>query len=301
MSSTLVILAAGAGTRYGGLKQLVPVGPSDETLLEYAAFDALRAGFDRIVLVVRQETEATFRKRLDSGMARHVPVTYVHQCVADLPAGFVRPAERVKPWGTGQAVFAAGSEIDGPFAVVNADDFYGAESYAVLSQFLTETRESGDSMAALGFHVAETLTDAGPVSRALLEVDDSGCLRKLVELLEVWREDERILYRDVLGQTHVLRGDELVSMNMWGLERQVLPELEHRFSEFLTRFGGTTDVEFILPEVIQSMVCDGRARVRVLSGSGEWCGITFSEDRPRVECIISSLVDQGRYPTDLWA
>ncbi len=300
MKPTLVILAAGAGTRYGGLKQLAPIGPGGETLLEYSAFDALRAGFGRVVLVVRRETEGAFRRRLDAGMARRAPVAYVHQCLDDLPAAFERPPNRVKPWGTGPAVLAAEPEIDGPFAVVNADDFYGAASYAALSRFWTGTG-AGRCLAAVGFPVAETLTEAGPVSRALLDVDGEGRLREIVELLEVWREGSRILYRDAEGRPQALAGDELVSMNMWGFTPQVLSELRRRFADFLARSGRAADAELLLPEVVQSVVRDGRFRVDVLPGSGEWCGITFRQDEERVRSVISSLVDRGRYPQELWA
>ena len=300
MSSALVILAAGAGTRYGGLKQLVPIGPSGETLLEYSAYDAKRAGFDRIVLVVRPETEPAFRERFESGMARHLPVAYAHQTIEDLPQGNHGVVERTKPWGTGQAVLAAAPRIDRPFAVINADDFYGAESYSVLHAHLSRAETTADHLAAVGYRVGETLTDAGPVSRAVLEVDDNGRLSGILELLEVWREDGVVRYRDASGQERTLRYDELVSMNMWGLTPQVLPELRSRFAEFLERSTAADQCEFILPEVIQSMVRDGRFVVDVLPGSGEWCGITFSEDLGRVRWIIQTLVDEGRYPGDLW-
>ncbi len=299
MGLTLVILAAGAGSRYGGLKQLAPVGRHGETLLEYSAFDAQRAGFDRVVLVVRPETERAFRERLGSRMARRVPVTYVHQCLDDLPAGFELPAQRVKPWGTGHAVLAAEPAVDGPFAVVNADDFYGAESYAALSRFLTG---AGDGrLATVGFRAGETLAAAGPISRALLDVDAGGRLRKIVEIPEVWREGDRILYRDAEGHQQVLAGDELVSMNIWGLTPRFLPQLRRRFSEFLGRSGRVSNAEFLLPEVIQSMIRDADFRVEVLPGSGDWCGLTFRQDRRRVRFVLSSLVEEGRYPEELWA
>ena len=298
--TTLVILAAGAGSRYGGLKQLAPIGACGETLLEYSAFDALRAGFDRIVLVVRPQAERTFRRRLDAGLARRAPVAYVHQRLDDLPAACERPAERIKPWGTAQAVLAAESEIDGPFAVVNADDFYGAESYAAISHFLAESRD-GRRLSVIGFPVGETLTDAGPVSRALLEVDDEGRLRHIVEIREVWRQDDRILYRDREGHRRTLGGEEFVSMNMWGFTSRLLPELRRCFADFLARSGCAADAEFILPEAIQSLVRDGSFRVEILPAGGEWCGITFRQDRRRVRSFIRSLVDRGRYPAELWA
>ncbi len=299
MSPTLVILAAGAGTRYGGLKQLAPIGPRGETLLEYSAFDALRAGFDRVVLVVRPETECAFRERLDSRMAQRLPVAYVHQRLDDLPAAFDRPAGRFKPWGTGQAVLAAEPEVGEVFAVINADDFYGAESYATLAGYFAETRPDS-SLAAVGFLLADTLSEAGAVTRALLDVGDEGRLRDIVEIPEVRRQDGRIVCHDGEGHRQCLSGDELVSMNMWGFTRELLPELRHRFTDFLIRSGGATGTEFLLPEVIQSMVRDGRFRVEILPASGEWCGITFRQDQQRVRSVISSLVEKGCYPEKLW-
>ncbi len=309
MKPTLVILAAGTGSRYGGLKQLAPIGPGGETLLEYSAFDAVRAGFGRIVLVVRPETEPAFRQRLDSRMARRVPVAYVHQRVDDLPADCGRPSRRVKPWGTGHAVLAAAAEVDGPFAVVNADDFYGAESYVTLSGFLTGpafrwppsgVTKVGRVLAAVGFHVAGTLPDAGAVSRALLEVDGDGWLGGIVEIFEVWRQDGGIAYRDGEGHERALAGDQLVSMNMWGFTPRVMPELRRRFVDFLARPGREPGAEYNLPEVIQSMVRDGSFRVEVLAGSDEWCGITRRQDEEHSRSVIVSLVGQGRYPRELW-
>jgi hypothetical protein len=300
MKPTLVILAAGAGTRYGGLKQLAPIGPCGETLLEYSAFDALRAGFDRVVLVVRANAEQAFRDRLDGGLARRVPVSYVHQRLDDLPSGFARPAERTRPWGTGQAVLAAESQIDVPFAVVNADDFYGAESYVALSAFLAEN-PTGRSQAAVGFHVAETLADSGPVARALLEVDEEGGLSRIVEVLEVWRQEDRILYNDGDGRQQVLVGDELVSMNMWGFTPELLPQLRRSFERFLTQHGHLPDAEFLLPDLIQSMVSGARFRVEVLQGSGVWCGLTFRQDQQRVSSVVACLISRGLYPKELWA
>jgi hypothetical protein len=296
---TLVILAAGAGRRYGGLKQLAPIGPGGEALLEYTAFDARRAGFGRVVLVVSAETEGDFRARLDGGMAQRVPVAYVHQRLDDLPVRFESCCERRQPWGTGQAVLAAEPEIDGPFAVVNADDFYGAESYVTLARFLAQPQD-GRTLAAVGFRVGETLTDAGPVSRALLEVGPNARLLNIAEHLRVWREDGAVTYRDRQGLRQPLDGDALVSMNMWGCPLRLLVELRRRFVEFLERPGLPAEAEYLLPEVVQAIVRDGRFQVEVLTGNGDWCGITFREDQDRVGSIISSLIEQGHYPKELW-
>ena len=300
MQPTLVILAAGAGSRYGGLKQLVPIGPSGETLLEYSAFDALRAGFGRVVLVVRPETEDLFRERLDSGMGGRVPVAYVHQGLTDLPDGVAVVEGRARPWGTGQAVLAAAGEVEGPFAVINADDFYGAESFAVLSRFWSEASPERAELAVVGFHVSETLTDSGPVSRALCGLDEQGHLREIVEIPRVWRQNEGVVFEDVDGSLQSLQGDELVSMNMWGSAPELFAELRRRFGEFLSHSAEIPDAEFLLPDVIRAVVREERFRVEVLLGAGEWCGLTFREDRERATTLIARLVAESRYPEALW-
>ena len=300
MQPTLVILAAGAGTRYGGLKQLEPVGPSGETLLEYSAYDALRAGFGRIVLVVRPEAESMFSDQFESGLGRRAALAYVHQTLAGSSTSADRPVERAKPWGTGHAVLAVESEIDGPFAVINADDFYGAESYAQLFGFLDESRES-ESMAALGFPVGETLAAAGAVSRAVLDADGKGRLSSLIEYVEVWRQAGQIHCRDHNGRRKTLVGDELVSMNMWAFTPDLFPGMHVLFSEFLTRFADDPEAEFLLPEVIQTLIQSESIQVAVISGRSEWCGITYRQDRSLVSTVISSLVEQGHYPDRLWA
>jgi hypothetical protein len=250
-----------------------------------------------VALVVRQETEAVFRARLDSRMARRIAVHYVHQLLGQ--AGLGSPP-RTKPWGTGQAVLAAASAVDGPFAVVNADDYYGPESYATLARFLA--RATADRrLAAVGFRLADTLTDAGAVSRAVLDVDDEGRLRHIVEILEIRREGGRIAYRAAAGEEKVLAGGQLVSMNMWGFTPALLPELGRRFALFAKRFGGDPGCEFRLPDVIQELVAEDLFRVEVLPASGQWCGLTFRQDEDGVRSVVRSLIAQGSYPPVLWA
>lgn len=299
---TLVALAAGIGSRYGGLKQLEPVGPNGEALLEYSIYDALQAGFSRIVLVVRPETEPIFRKRFACGLASHADLTYVHQTLNHLPDDFAPPSGRIKPWGTGQAVLAARAEIDGAFAVVNADDFYGAESFNALGDFLQrESSESQPTLAMVGYEVGSTLSDAGPVSRALCQLDDVGRLERIVEILEMWRRDDGGFYLDGEGAEVVVSGERLVSMNIWGFAPQVFPELRRRFREFLDCHGEETDSEFLVPEVIQSLISEGLAQVEVLPHAGRCYGITYPEDRYRVAEMIAARTAQGEYPVKLWA
>jgi hypothetical protein len=302
MKPALVILAAGLGSRYGGMKQLAPIGPRGETLLEYSVFDSLRVGFSKVVLVVHPETEIHFRTRFDNAMANHVSIDYVAQSLSDLPNGFPSPSHRVKPWGTAHAVLAVESVVTEPFAVLNADDFYGAKSLESLFGFLSSNRSDRRSdLAVVGFPIAQTLTDAGPVSRALCNLDESGYLETIVELARVWRQNGRVLYDDAQGCTQTLSGNELVSMNMWGFTPELLPEIRRHFSEFLAKNQSSPEREFLLPEVIQSVVENGAFRVSVLRDSGQWCGLTFREDLSRVGTIISALIDQGHYPEELWS
>lgn len=301
MSLTLVILAAGSGTRYGGLKQLAPIGPHGEALLEYSVHDALRSGFSRVVLVIRPESEPDFAARLGGRMATRVPLAYAHQRLGDLPCSVDSGPRRARPWGTAQAVLAAEPEVPGPFAVVNADDFYGAGSFDALARFLSAGNGSGNGdLAVVGFEASRTLTDAGPVSRALCRVDDRGFLRGIVEL-EMWREGGRIICRGAGHAGSELDGDELVSMNMWGFTPGLFAELRRRFESFLE--DPETDLEHAelrLSDVIGTLLRENRVRVEVLRGTGPWCGITFREDSQSARSIIASLVRQGHYPEDLW-
>jgi NDP-sugar pyrophosphorylase family protein len=298
---TLVALAAGVGSRFGGLKQLEAVGPGGETLLEYSVFDASRAGFARVVLVVRPGMEDAFRSRFDSGMARALPLEVVPQDAAELPIGFAPAPQRVKPWGTGHAVLAAEPALEGAFAVVNADDFYGAESFRELHRFLTtQRREAVPRFAMVGFEIGPTLSRSGPVSRALCRVDERGCLQGIVEIRELWKRGDGGFYLDADGVEVEVPADRRVSMNIWGFTPQVFAELGRRFREFLERQGSRPDAEFLVPDVIQDLVSEGKVRVEVLRGAGSWCGITYPEDLRRVTELLAAKVARGDYPADLW-
>jgi NDP-sugar pyrophosphorylase family protein len=299
---TLVIMAAGVGSRYGGLKQLEAVGPGGETLIEYSIFDALRSGFGRIVLIIRRETEADFRGFLDPRIDGKVPVDYVFQTLENTPDGFEPTADRSKPWGTGHAVLVAEQAVTGPFAVINADDFYGGESFTVLSRFLRGSTTRDELEFALpGFKVGPTLSDSGPVSRGLCRVDGEGRLRRIVEVLELWKRGDHGWFTDAEGVEHVVNGEEPVSMNMWGFTPAVFSALREGFRRFLDREGWNPGSEFLLPEVVQAMIDEGRVRVRVLDHDGRWCGITFPEDRERAKKFIAGLVERGVYPARLWS
>lgn len=294
---TLLVMAAGMGSRYGGLKQIDPVGPSGETLMDYSIYDALRAGFGRIVFVIRKDIEAPFRETIGAKFEKRVPVDYVFQELDKIPAGFKVPEGRTKPWGTTQAVLMAEDNIHEPFAVINADDFYGAEGYRVLANHLN----SGTSdYAMVGFVLRNTLSDFGSVARGVSQADANGYLQSVVELTNIERDGNHAKNTDPAGKVTHLSGDELVSMNMWGFTPQVFPQLRERFKGFLERSGTELKSENYVPSTVNELVASGQARVRVLRTNDAWFGVTYREDRPRVIASIAALIEKGKYPSRLW-
>jgi len=308
MSPTLLVLAAGMGSRYGGLKQIDPVGPSGETVLDYAVFDALRAGFGRVVFIIRRDFEQTFREQIGAKYAGRVAVDYVFQSLDALPAGFVPPAGREKPWGTAHAVWCAREAVHEPFAVINADDFYGADSFAQLAKFLASPAASPRgfdpmsghrtprSMAAqyamVGFTLANTLSEHGAVARGLSVTGPGG-------LLESITEQTGILAADV-GPGRKFGGQETVSMNCWGFTPALFAGLDRQLQEFFAARGSETKAEFYLPLAVSEMIARREATVRVLPTGGGWFGVTYREDKPRVMAAIAELVRAGKYPSKLF-
>jgi len=300
---SLVILAAGVGSRYGGLKQLEPIGPSGETLLEYSIFDALRAGFNHLILVIRREAEDHFRSSLGHRLTEAVDISHCHQVMTDLPNGFTAPEDRVKPWGTGHAVLATEDTVKGPFVVVNADDFYGLDAFRSMAEFMAmDTRHALPTFALAGFAAGPTLSAAGPVSRGLCRATASGWLKGIVEVPELRKVGNGGGYTDASGVDRFVPADDLVSMNMWGFTPAVFGELRERFIRFLERVDGRSAAkeEFLIPDAVQGMIADGSARVRVIRHQGQWCGITFREDRELVRGFMAGLVTAGEYPERLW-
>jgi hypothetical protein len=300
MALSLVVLAAGVGSRYGGLKQLDPVGPGGATLLDYAAFDARRAGFERVVLVVREGAEAEVRRGAGDRIAGRIPVAYAVQTRA-LQDGLLPPPGRGKPWGTGHATLAAASLLDGPFAVVNADDFYGASSYRVLAEHLRHSRPGPVAeFAIVGFELGTTLSPDGPVSRGVCTVDDAGYLLSIREVLKVDRDGEDARGIDEAGAWRPFPGRTPVSLNFWGFTPALLPALEEGLRRFAREHGGSATAEYFLLSAVQSLVDAGKARVRVLGGGGPWGGLTYPGDRPRLVALLESLTARGEYPRSLW-
>jgi NDP-sugar pyrophosphorylase family protein len=295
MALTLVVLAAGMGSRYGGLKQIDPVGPAGETVLDYAVFDAVRAGFDRVLFVIRRDFEALFREKIGSRYAGRVAVDYVFQAADALPPGFTPPAGREKPWGTGHALWCARAAVPGNFAVINADDFYGVDSFRQLAGFLRSAQ--GPEAAIVGFHLANTLSEHGAVSRGVCAADDHGRLASIVE-------QTGILPTEV-GPGRKYSGREIVSMNCWGFTPAVWAGLDAQFHAFLGRLNAPgidpLKAEFYLPASISALVARGETTVRILPTQSSWFGVTYREDKPRVEAALRELIAAGQYPARLWA
>ncbi len=286
----MVILAAGMGRRFGGLKQLTPVGPGGEAIMDYTVYDALRAGFDEIVLVIRREIAAEVRAHVEAGFGRLVSVKYVCQELGDAPAS------RSKPWGTGQAVLAAAPVLRGPFAVANADDFYGADALAELGAFLSGPAQAPPTWLVVGYRVLDTLPATGTVSRGLLRIDD-GWLQAIDEVHTV-RRLEHGAGRDEAGETRKLAADTLVSMNLWGFGPEVLDHLQGGFDRFRAGSPGDED-EYYLPVGVAEAIADGGARVKVSSTRSRWCGMTSADDLIEVKRRLAEMTHAGVYPWPL--
>lgn len=297
----LVVLAAGMGSRYGGLKQIDPVGPHGEVVLDYSVFDALRAGFGRVVFLIRRELEAAFRGQMLPRYAGRADVEFAFQELDMLPAGFTIPAGRTKPWGTAHAVLCCAPVVRAPFAVINADDFYGAESYRLLHRFLTgATAEVTPDYAMVGFRLGRTLSDHGSVARAVCTVDEAGALIRAEELTAIEKTPDGARHVGAGGAVRRLTGRELVSMNMWGFLPDVFEKFTGEFEAFLRERGGEPKAEFYIPYAVSRLIDRGAARCRVLPTESDWFGVTYREDKPGVEASLRRLIAEGRYPERLW-
>ena len=296
-SPTLLVLAAGMGSRYGGLKQIDPVGPNGETILDYSIYDALRAGFGKLVFVIRREIEQPFKQLLGARLETRIAVEYVFQELDALPPGFAVPAGRTKPWGTTHAILVAARAIHEPFAVINADDFYGAEGYRVLAQHLKSDTEDD---AMVGYPLTNTLSEFGTVSRGVCQVDDNNFLKGVVEFTKIERDGPQARKTDSSGGVTRLTGDEVVSMNMWGFTPRVFGQLREDFQEFLQRHGSDVTSESFIPSTVNHMIETGSARVKVLRTKDSWFGITYREDHRHVVESVGRLVHDGYYPERLW-
>jgi UTP-glucose-1-phosphate uridylyltransferase len=299
MNMTLVVLAAGIGSRYGGLKQIEAVGPNGAIVIEYSVFDALRAGFDRVVCVIRRDIEKDFRAVVASRFEKRIAVDYVFQDMDDIPAGFT-VSERKKPWGTGHAVLAARKVVKTPFAAINADDFYGRRSFEALGRFLSGVKPLSSDYSMVGFTLRNTLSEHGHVARGVCEVDAKGFLKRVVERTKIEKHGAGARMAAADGAWQTLTGDEIVSMNMWGLTPTLFGQLEQAFPRFLQKAAQDPKAEFFLPTVIDEFVQAGQATVRVLETPELWFGVTYPQDKAVVVDGIGRLVAQGVYPEKLW-
>lgn len=301
MSPELVVMAAGMGSRYGGLKQLEAFGPSGETVMDYSLFDARRAGVKRVVFVIRRDIETVFRERVGARYEAWLEVDYAFQELDLLPPGFQVPAGRSKPWGTAHAVLAAGQQVRAPFLVINADDFYGAEAFRTLSHWLDDSCQRREmDFAMVAFRLANTLSDHGSVARGVCRVDARGHLQGVVEHTGLEREGEGALQRSPGGECLRFTGQEPVSMNFWGFTPSLFSELSCRFRAFLEAHGQDPKAEFFLPAVVDELLTEGKASVQVIPTPDRWFGVTYQADRQEVSARILALVEQGVYPADLW-
>jgi len=284
------------GSRFGGLKQVQPVGPHGELIIEYSVFDALRAGFDRLVLVIRKDIEADFRASIGRRLESRIEVQYVYQEIDSLPAGFKIPSGRTKPWGTGHAVLVARNAVKRPFAAINADDFYGAGGYRALAAHFAR----GDHYAMVGYPLRQTLSEHGTVSRGLCSTDAAGRLQRIAEITKIEKAASGASYTDAQGRACLLTGDEIVSMNFWGLTPAVFPQLEKQFRDFLQRSQADTKAEFYLPTTLSGLNERQEASIDLLKSDDAWFGITYRDDLPTAQAAIKELIAANRYPTPLW-
>ncbi len=298
---TLVILAAGMGRRYGGLKQIERFGPGGETILDYSIFDALRAGFRRILCVIRREMEEDFGRLVVGRLPADLDLALCFQDLHDLPEPFVCPAGRTRPWGTGHAVLALRDQVSGPFAVINADDFYGCRAFELLAGFLSGTpRSATPEQALVGFELCKTLSRFGPVSRAICKIDARGYLENLTEFRGIVATEQGPGIEASDGSWRILPVDTIASLNLFGFFPAILEELKQQFRSFLSKHGEDTETEFFLSDALGVLVRRGGAEIRVLTSPQNWFGVTHVEDREPAICAIDELVKGGVYPPVLW-
>ena len=300
MKPTLFVLAAGMGSRYGGLKQLDGLGPNGETIMDYSVFDALRAGFGKIVFVIRKDFEADFRETVLSKYEGSVPVEVVFQAIDKLPEGFTCPADRTKPWGPAHAVLMGAGTINEPFAVINSDDFYGRDSFAVLAKELMRERNRKGDYCMVGFRVANTMSENGGVNRGVCQTEN-GELTSVVECKDIcYDADHNIVYKDENGDTHTLAPNVPVSMNMWGFTPDYFDLANREFEKFLSEKINVPKSEQVIPDVADALIKSGEATIKVLDTDSRWFGVTYAQDRPAVVEKFAELHRDGEYPTPLF-
>ena len=304
-TTSLVIMAAGIGSRFGGgIKQLEPVGPNGEIIMDYSIHDALEAGFNKVIFIIRKDLEKDFKEIIGNRIEKIAPVEYAFQEIDDLPEGFSVPEGRKKPWGTGQAILAARNLIKEPFLVINADDYYGKEGFKKIHDYMVNGMEEKDGvydMCMAGFILSNTLSENGGVTRGVATVDENGYLAKVTETYNIYQDAEGMHASDNEGNPVSVKADQHVSMNMFGLPAGFVKELEKGFPEFLSGIReGDIKAEYLLPAMIDQVIRNKKATVRVLETRDKWFGVTYKEDKPSVVAAIRRLIDAGVYPEKLF-
>ena len=298
---TLIVMAAGIGSRYGGLKQIDPVGPSREIIVDYSVYDAIRAGFGRVVFILQEEMQTLFREQTGNRIAAAVPVDYVSQRLEDIPEGFLLPAGRVKPWGTSHAIYCCREIVNEPFVVINADDFYGAEAFVKVENFLRNTSpDIKHHVCMVGYNIENTLTEYGSVTRGVCVISEDGYLENIAERKDIRRSNGEIVDTDIDG-VKIIKPGTVVSMNFWGFSASIM----HEFELYLSRFfadnqDNLESAEFYLPLFVNDLIKDGKADVRTLKTEAKWYGVTYRQDKAAVQAAIRDMIKSGKYPEKLW-
>ena len=299
----LVVMAAGMGSRYGGLKQIDPVDKEGHIIMDFSVYDAVKAGFKKVIFIIKKENEADFKAAIGDRLRKHLDVTYVFQDLKNLPEGYEVPEGRVKPWGTGHAVLSCIDEIDEPFAVINADDYYGANAFRMAYDFLTQNQDEDGiyRYMMVGYKLENTLTENGHVARGVCVTDEEGHLQKIHERTHIERHEGNVAYTEDEGKTWTaLPQDSTVSMNMWGFSESIMKELKARFPKFLEENLPVNPMkcEYFLPFVVDELLGENKATVKVLKSMDKWYGVTYKEDKPVVVAAIQRMKDEGLYPQD---
>lgn len=299
MKPTLVILAAGMGSRFGGLKQVEPVGPNGEAIIDYTIYDAIRAGFGKVVFIIRESFSDAFKEKFDAKLSGKIKVEYVFQELDKLPEGFTLPEGRGKPWGTAHAILMAKDVVNEPFCAINADDFYGENAYKIMADYLTSSANQAE-YSMVGYQLKNTLSDHGSVSRGICTVDAENNLQNIVETHNIFKKGDAAVQREENGCETPMTGNESASMNFWGFHPSLFTALESKFVEFLKTEIEKPKSEMYIPSVVFEMIEAGEISVKVLEANSPWFGVTYQEDKPVVVSKIKTLIDTGVYPEKLW-
>lgn len=298
MKPTLIILAAGMGSRYGGLKQMDPVGPNGEAIIDYSLYDAIRAGFGKVVFIIRHDFADQFKERFEPCLRGRIKVNYAYQSLDKIPEGCILNPSREKPWGTAHAVWMADGLVNEPMAVINADDFYAREAYKTMADFLITSGDDSE-YSMIGYRVSNTLSDYGSVSRGVCMTDGNDYLTGVMERVRIQRDSDGIFYYEPEGR-FPLEESTPVSMNFWGLKPNVFSYLREGFSKFLAERGNELKAEYFIPILINDNIINGRIKTKVLACDSNWFGVTYIEDKPFARNEILKLVEKGEYPRNLW-